>query len=60
MKTKDSSETIAASDLKRSRCRHLIELMEICEKLKVKIISWLKVVYIQTSNWIFSEKTLPI
>ena len=31
MKTVDFSETIAASDLKVSRSRHLIEYMKICE-----------------------------
>ena len=32
----DFSETIAASDLKISRSRHLIEYMKLCE-LKVKV-----------------------
>ena len=31
MKTVDFSETIAASDLKASKSRHLIESMKICE-----------------------------
>ena len=31
MKTVDFLETIAASDLKVGRCRHLIELMKVCE-----------------------------
>ena len=31
MKTVDFSETIAASDLKVSRSRHLIEYMKLCE-----------------------------
>ena len=31
MKTADFSETIAASDLKSSRSRHLIEFMKVCE-----------------------------
>ena len=31
MKTVDFSETIAASDLKIGRSKHLIEFMEICE-----------------------------
>ena len=31
MKTVDFSETIAASDLKGSRSRQLIEVMKICE-----------------------------
>ena len=30
MKTVDFSETIAASDLKDSRSRHLIEFMKVC------------------------------
>ena len=50
MKTVDFSETIAASDLKVGRSRHLIEYMKICEYiLKVKVITlpWPKVVYIQ-------------
>ena len=31
MKTMDFSETIAASDLKGSRSRQLIEFMKVCE-----------------------------
>ena len=31
VKTVDFSETIAASDLKVSRSRHLIECMKVCE-----------------------------
>ena len=31
MKTADFSETIAASDLKVGRNRHLIEYMKVCE-----------------------------
>ena len=31
MKTVDFSETIAVCDLKVGRCRHLIELMKVCE-----------------------------
>ena len=31
MKTVDFSETIAASDLKGSRSRHLFEFMKVCE-----------------------------
>ena len=31
VKTVDFSETIAASDLKGSRSRHLIEFMKVCE-----------------------------
>ena len=39
MKTVDFSETIAASDLKGSRSRHLIEYIEILSILKIKVIS---------------------
>ena len=40
MKTVDFSETIAASDLKGSRSRHLIEFMKVgIWVLKVKVIS---------------------
>ena len=42
MKTMDFSETIADSDVKVSRSRHLIEYMKICEY-------WPKVVYIQNT-----------
>ena len=31
MKTMDFSETIAASDMKIGRSRHLIEFMKVCE-----------------------------
>ena len=31
MKTEDCSETVAASDMKVGRSRHLIESMNICE-----------------------------
>ena len=48
------SETIAASDLKVSRCRHIIEFMKVCQYY------WPKVVYIQNSNQIFSEPTVAI
>ena len=34
MKTVDFSETIAASDLKASRSRHLIEYMKVCKYLR--------------------------
>ena len=34
MKTVDFSETIAASDLKVGRSRHLIEYMKVCEYLR--------------------------
>ena len=41
MKRVEFSETIAASDLKVSRCRYIIEFMKVCEYY------WPKVVYIQ-------------
>ena len=31
VKTVDFSETIAACDLKYDRCRHIIEIMKVCE-----------------------------
>ena len=34
MKTVDFSETIAASDLKVGRSRHVIEFMNVCEYLR--------------------------
>ena len=41
MKTVDFfSEILAASDLKVCTCRQLIELMKVCEYLKVKVISF--------------------
>ena len=62
MKTVDFSETIAASDLKVSRSRHLIEYMKICEYRK----SWsfldlgpISCTY-ENLNWIFSETTVLI
>ena len=39
MKTGDFSETIAACDQKGGRCRQLIEIMKVCEYLKVNAIS---------------------
>ena len=57
MKTVDFSEIIAASDLKVSRSRHLIEYMKICEfegQGHIYICTYKK------SNWIFSETTVPI
>ena len=37
MKTVDFSETIAASDLKGSRSRHLIEFMKVCEYMTLTL-----------------------
>ena len=49
MKTVDFSETIAASDLKVSRSRHLIEYMKICKYRRSRsfLDLWPKVVYVQ-------------
>ena len=62
MKTVDFSETIAASDLKVSRSRHLIEYMKICEYLRSRSfldLGPMSCSY-EKSNWIFSETTVPI
>ena len=51
----DFSETIAASDLKGSRSRYLIEFMTVCEYLlKVKVISLpyiFQVLYVLCFTW---------
>ena len=50
----DFSETIAASDLKGSRSRHLIEFMTVCDLLKVKVISLpyiFQVLYVLCFTW---------
>ena len=62
MKTVDFSETIAASDLKVSRSRHLIECMKICEYLRSRSFLDLgpRLCTYKNSNWIFSESTVPI
>ena len=62
MKTVDFSETIAASDLKISRNRHLIEYMKICEYLRSRSFLDLgpRSCTYKNSNWIFSETTVPI
>ena len=56
------SETIAASDLKVSRKRHLIEYMKICEYWGSMSFSDLgpRSCTYNNSNWIFSETTVPI
>ena len=62
MKTLDFSETIAASDLKGSMRRHLIEYVKICVYLRS--MSFLDLgprsCTYKNSNWIFSETTVPI
>ena len=62
MKTVDFSETIAASDLKISRSRHLIEYMKMCEYLRSRSFLDLgpRSCNYKNSNWIFSETTVPI
>ena len=62
MKTVDFSETIAASDLKVSRNRHLIEYMKMCEYLRSRLFIDLgpRPCTYKNLNWIFSETTVPI
>ena len=62
VKTVEFSETIAASDLKGSRRKHLIAYMKICEYRRSRLfldIGPLLCTY-KNSNWIFSETTVPI
>ena len=58
----DFSETIAASDLKVSWCRHLIEYMKICEYWRSRSFLDLgpRSCTYKNSNWIFSETTVSI
>ena len=62
MKTVDFSETIAASDLKVSRSKHLIEYMKVCEYGRSTSFFDLgpRSCTYKNSNWIFLETTLPI
>ena len=62
MKTVDFSETMAASDLKVSRSRHIIEYIKICEYLRLRSFLDLgpRSCTYKNSNWIFSETTVPI
>ena len=62
VKTLDFSETIAASDLKNSRSRQLIEFMKICECLRSMLFLDLgpRSCTYKNLNWIFSETTVPI
>ena len=55
MKTVDFSETIAASNLKVSRSRHLIECIKICEYLRSRSFLDLgpRLYTYKNSNWIF-------
>ena len=62
MITVDFSETVAASDLKVSRSRHLIAYMKKCEFLRLRSFLDLgpRSCTYKNSNWIFSETTVPI
>ena len=62
MKTVDFSETIAASDLKVGRSRHLIKYMKVCEYLRSRSLLDLgpRSCTYKNSNWIFSETAVPI
>ena len=62
MQKVDFYETIAASDLKVSTNRHLIEYMKICEYLGPRSFSdpGPRSCTYNNSNWIFSETTVPI
>ena len=57
MKTVNFAETIAASDLKVSGSRHLIEYMNLCEYLRSRsfLVLGPKACTYKISNWIFSE-----
>ena len=58
MKTEDFPETIAASDLKVGRSRHLIEYMKVCEYCRSRALHDLgrRSCTYKNSNRIFSEK----
>ena len=62
MKTVDFSETIAASDLKIGRSRHLNESMKVYEYLRSRSFLDLgpRSCTYKNSNRIFSETTVPI
>ena len=62
MQKVDFSETIAASDLKVSTNRHLIEYMKICEYCGPRSFTdpGLRSCTYNNSNWIFSETNVPI
>ena len=60
MKTVDFSETIAASNLKVSRSRHLIEYMKVLSiEGQGHFLTFAQGGY-KNSNRIFSETTVPI
>ena len=62
VKTVDFLEIIAASDLKASRSRHLIECMKVCEYRRSRSFLDLgpRLCTYKISNRIFSETTVPI
>ena len=62
MKTVDFSETIADSDLKVGRSRHLIEYMKVCEYGRSRSFLDLgpRSCTYKNSNQIISETTVPI
>ena len=62
MKTVDFSETIAGSDLKVGRSRHLIQCMKICEYRRSRSLLDLgpRSCTYKNSNRIFSETTVPL
>ena len=62
MKTVDFSETIADSDLKVGRSRHLIEYMKVCEYRRSRSFLDLgpRSCTYKNSNWIFSETAVLI
>ena len=62
MKRVEFSETIAASDLKVSRCRHIIEFMKVFECLRSRSFLDLgpRSCKYKNSNQIFSETTVAI
>ena len=62
MKRVKFSETLAASDLKVSRCRHLIEFMKVCEYSRSRLfldIGPRSCTY-KNSNLFLSEPTVAI
>ena len=62
MKTVDFSETIAASDLKVGRSRHLLEYMKVCEYGRSRSLLDIgrRSCTYKNSNQIFSETAVPI
>ena len=62
MKTVDFSKTVAASDMKVGRSRHLIKYMKVCEYLRSRSFLDLgpRSSTYKNSNRIFPETTVPI